>query len=199
MTPDGGQPSRQAPQTCPLCGQSSPHLFACKGCGGEAWGWSFEATHGETAVHDLRTALAQTLAAAGFSGEAAARHSYSAGGCRLCPTCWRQTRPVDAATTCPLFLFSERYLEGEGYVPAAYLPASWQGQSRAAWLEAVTARWCEAWNTADEQRAAVAAWREGVLSCQVSGAGDWRLAVGDSRTASSQQPAAKSQLPTTNR
>jgi hypothetical protein len=183
MRPDDGQPSRQAPQgtlTCPLCGQSSAHLFACKGCGGEAWGWTFEATHGETAVHDLRTALAQTLTRAGFDADVAghaACHSYQPGGCQVCPTCWRQTRPADACTTCPLFLFSERRLEGEGYVPAAYLPASWQGQTRAAWNRAVEARWCEHWNTGDENRALVAQWREGILSCQASGVSGQRLAA----------------------
>lgn len=152
--------------TCPLCGQASTHLVLCKGCGGDAWGWEFEMAHGEMAVDELRKVLRETLIGAEFDAEAvghAVRHAYSMGGCMICPTCWHHTLPHDACYTCPLVLFSERTLEGEGYVPTAYLLALIQGQCRETWAKAVRARWCEHWNTVEAGQEAVARWRGTIL------------------------------------
>lgn len=168
---------------CPLCGQASTQMFGCKGCGGDAWGWEFEALYGEEAVAELRAHLSQTLTAAGMELEGvghATRHSYVLGGCLLCADCWRHllaapVRPLRSSDTCPLLFLGERWLEGEGWMPTAYLPALWAGQTWDEWSAAVEAAWCVPDETIQTEWEAVAHWRRTLLMATL---GPRRSAVG---------------------
>jgi hypothetical protein len=180
MTPDALRAHLAQPHiemSCPLCGQSSTHLVGCKGCGGDAWGWEFEAIYGEEATTELRTHLTQTLLEAGVEPERivhATRHSYVLGGCLVCADCWRHLLRADPARslrsneTCPLLFLGERSLEGEGWIPTAYLTALWAGQDWTTWRAAVEAAWCAAEEMPQTEWDAIAHWRRTLLTAALA-------------------------------
>jgi hypothetical protein len=166
-----------AEMSCPLCGQASSHLVGCKGCGGGAWGWEFESLYGEEAAVELRGHLTQTLLEAGVDMERvghAARHSYVLGGCLVCADCWRHLlradplRPLRLNDTCPLLFLGERCLEGEGWIPTAYLTALWVGQDWTTWCAAVEAAWCAAEETPQTEWEDIAHWRRTLLTAALA-------------------------------
>jgi hypothetical protein len=183
MTPDEFRQyvtTPHAEMTCPLCGQPSTHLVNCKGCGGDAWGWEFEAAYGEGSQDQLRQWLQSALAelGAGERAQIAAQHAYQFGGCSVCAVCWHHTLPADAFETCPLKLFADRLVTPHQFptgLMAALLDVPHQDKPRALqvieqWIHDVYAHWTDHWNTVmeSESHQAIADWRHGIIHAALS-------------------------------
>lgn len=162
--------------TCPLCGQASTHLVQCKGCGGGAWGFEYESAHGEDAIARLQSGLDVTLRTKSqeqgivWQDEQvsyAVKHVYQMGGCMVCADCWDHTLPYDAYQICPIYLHSERTVEGDRKIPfQSLLMALMNGEKASEWVKRIFIHWTLAWNTAyesEQERMAIAAWRSTIL------------------------------------
>ena len=169
----------KASLTCILCGQPSAFLTGCKGCGGGAWGWEFEAACGQGAARRRQQVLATYLEAAGHHPERvqhAIEHAYQMGGCLICPACWTHTVQPNAYMICPLYLLDERLTAKEQQRPLLNQALFLQNITRTVdavldWVKGIYHYWCRTWNTeADpEKRSQIAAWRQTLLEAAFSG------------------------------
>lgn len=160
--------------TCVLCGQPSAFLTNCKGCGGGAWGWEFEAACGGGAAQRRQRVRATCLEAAGHDPERvqhATGHAYQRGGCLICAACWTHTVQPNTYMICPLYLLDERLTAQEQQRPLLHHALFLQDSARTVeavliWVQDIYHYWCQTWNTETDpdRRSQIAAWRETLLA-----------------------------------
>jgi len=178
-----GQPSVK--MTCPVCGQPSTHLVLCKGCGGGSFehllDWDEETGEPDySLLEEVQAAFREAMSRFGEAAEHAAKRVYHHGGCMVCEHCW------DGAlinwSECPVRLFEdaqEWFLWASVRLGALLReegvdPRSEEGLRQLALLldgevAHLRFRWCEGWNwgETEEQREAIAGWREALLTAAV--------------------------------